>query len=348
MLRLWATRYVCNVTDKRYAPQNSYPMPGTLHPLPISGMMTGKNPENQSIDPKESTMTHTLQTVAILSPGDMGHVVGQVLASHGLRVIAALADRSTRTRQLAQQAGIQDVGTLDALVAEADMLLSILVPDQAVAAAQAVAQAIKTQPRALFYVDCNAIAPQTTQVVGQIITAAGGHFIDASIIGPPPRKPGSTRFYASGQAVATFAQLGEFGLEIHDLGSAIGQASAFKMCYAALTKGLTALGTELLVAAEAFGISGALAQELESSQSMLYKQLQQALPGMPAKAHRWIGEMEEIARTFAALGLTPQMLAGAADLYRFVNTTPLAHLTPEDPKPTIQAMIETLASQLKD
>ncbi len=293
-------------------------------------------------------MTQTLQTVAILSPGDMGHVVGQVLASHGLRVIAALGGRSERTRQLAQQAGIQDVGTLAALVAEADLLLSILVPDQAVAAAEAVAQAMTSQSRTLCYVDCNAIAPQTTHQVGQIITAAGGRFVDASIIGPPPRKAGSTRFYASGAEVATFAQLRNFGLDIHELGSEIGQASAFKMCYAALTKGLTALGTELLVAAQAFGISSALAQEFENSQALLYKQLQQGLPGMPAKAHRWIGEMEEIAQTFAALGLTPQILAGAADLYRFVNATPLARLTPEDPKPTFQAMIETLASELKE
>lgn len=292
-------------------------------------------------------MTQTLQTVAILSPGDMGHVVGQVLASHGLRVIAALGDRSARTRQLAQQAGIQDVGTLANLVAEADILLSILVPDQAVAAAQAVAEALQAQPRALCYVDCNAIAPQTTQTVGQILTEARARFVDASIIGPPPRKPGSTRFYASGPEAATFAQLSTFGLEIHDLGSEIGQASAFKMCYAALTKGLTALGTELLVAAEAFGISDALAHEFEHSQALIYKQLQQGLPGMPAKAHRWIGEMEEIAQTFAALGLTPQILAGAADLYRFVNTTSLARLTPEDPKPSFAEMIETLAGELQ-
>lgn len=291
-------------------------------------------------------MSQKIETVAIYSPGDMGHAVGHVLAKHGLRVIASLAERSPRTRHLAQQAGIQDVGTLAALVQEADLILSILVPDQAVAAAQVVAQSMTATPRTLVYVDCNAIAPQTAQRVGQIITQADGHFVDASIIGPPPRKPGSTRFYASGQAVASFAPLRDFGLEIIDLGAAVGQASAFKMCYAALTKGLTALGTELLVAAETFGISAALAHEFEQSQAMLYRQMQQALPGMPAKAHRWIGEMEEIAQTFGAIGLPPQILAGAADLYRFVNSTPLAELTPEDPKPTFQEMIETLAQEL--
>jgi len=291
-------------------------------------------------------MSQKIQTVAIISPGDMGHVVGKVLVDHGLRVITALAGRSPRTRQLAQQAGIHDVETLTALVQEADLILSILVPDQAVAAAQAVVQAAAAEGRTLVYVDCNAIAPQTAAKIDQIITAADGRFVDASIIGPPPRKAGSTRFYASGSDVATFAQLRDFGLEIIDLGAEVGQASAFKMCYAALTKGLTALCTELLTAAEHFRITKALAQEFEGSQAQLYKQMQQALPGMPAKAHRWIGEMEEIAQTFGAIGLTPQILAGAADLYRFVHSTPLARLTPEDPKPTFQEMIETLAGQL--
>lgn len=291
-------------------------------------------------------MSQKIETVAIYSPGDMGHAVGKVLAEHGVRVIASLADRSPRTRHLAQQAGIQDVGTRATLVQEADLILSILVPDQAVAAAQAVAQSMTETRRTLVYVDCNAIAPQTAQVVGQVITQAGGHFVDGSIIGPPPRKPGSTRFYASGQAVASFAQLRDYGLEIIDLGAEVGQASAFKMCYAALTKGLTALSTELLVAAETFGISTALAHEFEQSQGQLYKQMQQALPGMPAKAHRWIGEMEEIAQTFGAIGLTPQILAGAADLYRFVNRTTLGQLAPEDPKPSFHTMIETLAQEL--
>ncbi|MCE7986201.1 MAG: NAD(P)-dependent oxidoreductase [Caldilinea sp. CFX5] len=291
-------------------------------------------------------MNQSPPTVAIISPGDMGHVVGKVLAGHGLHVITALHSRSERTRQLAQRAGIHDVGTLEQVVRRADIILSILVPDQAVATAQVVAQALADANQEVLYVDCNAIAPQTAHEIGRIISGAGSRYVDAGIIGPPPHKPGTTRFYAAGPEAATFAQLNNFGLAIINLGPEIGQASAFKMCYAALTKGLTALGTELLTAAEAFGISQPLAQEFANSQAALYKQLQQALPGMPAKAHRWIGEMEEIAQTFGAIGLTPQILAGAAELYRFVHNTPLGQLTPEDPKPEFQAMIATLAQEL--
>ena len=291
-------------------------------------------------------MNQPPQTVAIISPGYMGHVCGKVLREHGLPVITSLQGRSARTRQLAERASIADVGSMAVVVQQADLILSILVPDQAVATAQGVAQALTATNGTTVYVDCNAIAPQTAQTIGQIITGAGSRYVDAGIIGPPPHKPGTTRFYASGPDVATFTQLNNFGLTVIGLGAEIGQASAFKMCYAALTKGLTALGTELLTAAEAFGISQPLAEEFANSQAQLYKQLQQALPGMPAKAHRWIGEMEEIAQTFGALGLTPHMLAGAADLYRFVHSTPLGQLTPEDPKPEFQAMIATLAQEL--
>lgn len=293
-------------------------------------------------------MNQPPQTVAIISPGDMGHVVGKVLREHGLRVITSLQGRSARTRQLAGQVGIEDVGSVEEVVRQADLVLSILVPDQAVATAQGVAQALAATNCTTVYVDCNAIAPQTARAIGQIITNAGSRYVDAGIIGPPPNKPGTTRFYASGQEVATFTQLNDFGLTVIPLGAEIGQASAFKMCYAALTKGLTALGTELLTAAEAFGISQPLAQEFANSQAGLYKQLQQALPGMPAKAHRWIGEMEEIAQTFDAIGLTPQILAGAADLYRFVHSTSLGQLTPEDAKPEFQTMVTTLAQALAE
>jgi hypothetical protein len=102
------------------------------------------------------------------------------------------------------------------------------------------------------------------------------------------------------------------------------------MCYAALTKGLTALATELLVAGEAMGLGAPLRHELGESQPALYAWAERALPGMPPKASRWVGEMEEIAATFGHLGLTPRILEGAADLYRQVGETPLGTETPED------------------
>ena len=288
-------------------------------------------------------------TVGILSPGDMGHTVGDVLCQNGLRVITCLQGRSQRTQQLAEKAGIQDVPTYPQLVTEADLILSIMVPAQAMSAAAAVAEALQQTSATLTYADCNAIAPQTVRKLGEVITAAGGTFIDTSIIGPPPRHPGATRFYASGPNLSLFSELNNHGLEVRPLSDEIGHASAIKMCYASLTKGLTALCTELLTAAQVLGVSDALTAEFQLSQSALFERMEKGLPGMPPKARRWIGEMEEISATFAHVGLTPNILTGAADMYRFVGDTHLADLPPEarDRFPTLAELIEILAKSLK-
>ena len=272
-----------------------------------------------------------MQTVGILSPGDMGHGLGRVLASHGLRVIAALDERSQRTRGLAAAAGIQDVGSVERLVSEADVVLSVLVPSEAVPAAERVGAALRATGAAVLYADCNAVAPETTKQVGQIVSAAGARYVDGGIIGNPPRDDNdSPRIYVSGEAAADLASLAAHGLDVRVVSSVVGHASGLKMCYACLTKGLTALATELLVAAERLGLSDALRAEQESSQPNLRKWIERQLPSMPPKAHRWVGEMEEIAATLAAVGLPPGMLLGAADVYRWVAQTPLGHETPEE------------------
>jgi 3-hydroxyisobutyrate dehydrogenase-like beta-hydroxyacid dehydrogenase len=248
---------------------------------------------------------------------------------------------------LAAQAGIEDVESYATMVREANLLLSILVPAQAPHAAERVAQALRETGSPLVYVDCNAIAPQTVRQIADVITAAGAQFIDASIIGGPPRDGRSPRLYASGSDTGPFEALGDYGLEVVTLGKEVGQASAIKMCYAALTKGSSALMIELLTAAQALGISEALAREFEVSQSANWARMQ-GLPGVPQKSRRWVGEMEEIAKCFAGVGLTPRMLTGAADMYRLVGATRLADRTPEDadPLPTLQEMVEQLVAYL--
>ena len=288
-----------------------------------------------------------MNTVGILSPGDMGHTVGERLREHGLRVIAHLADRSERTRQLAAKAGIEEATSYEALVQEADVVLCILVPAQANAAAQKVATALRRTGADLLYADCNAIAPQTTRGIGEVITDAGGRFVDASIIGPPPRKEGATRFYASGVHASELARLNSYGLDVPVISDRIGDASAIKMCYAGLTKGLTALCMELVVAAEALGVREALFEEYRMSQEAMLKRMEGGLPGMPSKSRRWVGEMEEIAATMAGVGLTPKFHEGAADIYRFVGGTALADRTPEEPDaPTLEEMLAMLVDAL--
>jgi 3-hydroxyisobutyrate dehydrogenase-like beta-hydroxyacid dehydrogenase len=270
------------------------------------------------------------ETIGILSPGDMGHAIGAVLRQHGVRVVAALDGRSERTRRLAEEAGIQNVGSIERLVTEADLVLSVLVPSAAVSAAEQVAGAMRAAGKSLLYADCNAIAPQSARAIDVLIREAGGQFVDASIIGGPPRGAGSPRIYASGRHAAELEPLRAAGLDIRLLGEEVGAASGLKMCYGALTKGFVAIGTELLVAAHRMGLDAALREELSNSQKVMLDALARSIPAMPSKAHRWIGEMEEIAATFGALGLPANLYQGVADLYRQVAATPLGQEAPEE------------------
>jgi 3-hydroxyisobutyrate dehydrogenase-like beta-hydroxyacid dehydrogenase len=272
-----------------------------------------------------------IETVAVLAPGDMGHAVAARLRDRGLRVVTCLAGRSARTRALAAAAGVEDLADDEALVRAADALLSIVVPAQAEELAWRIAAALQRTGTDLLYVDCNAIAPESAREVGRVVERAGARFVDAGIIGPPPRRDAAgTRFYAAGAAAADFAQLRDHGLDVRVIGERAGDASAVKMCYAALTKGTTAIMTELLVAAERLGVSEPLRAEFEESQPEMLQRMGRAVPAMVPKAHRWVGEMEEIARTFADAGLTPLTFEGAAALYALVADTPLGRVSPEE------------------
>ncbi len=288
-----------------------------------------------------------IQTVGILSPGDMGQAIASVLNQNGLKTIAALDDRSERTRQLAAAANIQDVGSLTQLVIESDLVLSVLVPAAAAEVAEQVAEVISNVGKQILYVDGNAIAPQKVKRIAQLIESSGATFVDASIIGPPPRVPWPHRIYASGKQAVEFQQLRNYGLDIRVIGDEIGQASGLKMSYAALTKGLTAIGAELLIAAHRLGLDEQLWEEVSSSQPELAAILTRSIPSMTPKAHRWIGEMEEIAETFQELGLTERIFYGAADVYRLVKDTSLGKETPEECKRnrSLRDIITTLSNE---
>ena len=289
-----------------------------------------------------------ISTVAILSPGDMGHAVGQRLRENELDVVTCLAGRSERTRALADKAGIRDVGTMEELVEQSDLIMSMTVSAAVPGLCRQVADAITATGSDTLFAECNAIAPQLTRELEPVITEAGGRFVDASIIGGPPRPGYSPHFYASGANAGELAQLNDFGLTVLQLDGEVGQASGIKMCYAAMTKGSWALYSQLLMAAELMGLTEPLLAEFQSGQESVLQRMERSLPTMPPKARRWVSEMEEIRDTFAHLGMTPHIFEGVADMYRFIGSTPLGEEHPEtrDRDRTFTDTIRQLAQQM--
>jgi 3-hydroxyisobutyrate dehydrogenase-like beta-hydroxyacid dehydrogenase len=291
----------------------------------------------------------TQDRIAILMPGDMGHGVGRALRQHGHDVMTCLAGRSARTRGLAEAAGMRDAGTLEALVTEADLILSILPPDAAIAQAMAVAAAMAASGARPAYVDCNAVSPMTARRAAAIIEAAGAPFIDCGIIGFAPGKGKETRFHVSGPDTTPMERLDGKGITVLPMGPEIGRASALKMVYAGLTKGTMTLHTAILTAAWQLGVYDEAVAEFTDSQPTALEAMRARVPRIPADAGRWIGEMEEIAATLAAVGVTPAFHDGAAEICRLLDRTPFAQETREtlDLSRTIDDAIPVYARHLK-
>jgi len=258
-------------------------------------------------------MSATL-TVAIVAPGNMGAGVGRRLAENKVTVLTSLAGRSEDTAKRAREAGMQPVE--ERALAEADFLLSIIPPGDALGLAKRLAPVLTAANTKSVYVDCNAVSPSTVLKIADEIAATGCPFVGAGIIGPPP-KPGSTntKIYASGPAARDFASLNDYGLIVRMLEGPMIAASALKMSYAGITKGFTALGTAMMLAATRGGSAEALRAELAESRPDLLRYLSNQVPSMYSKAYRWVAELDEIASFVGDERAEHEMLAAAARLY---------------------------------
>ena len=270
-----------------------------------------------------------VNTVAIISPGDMGHAVGQVLSESGIDVITCTDGRSQRTKNLAEMAGLRQVATLEDMVIQADLVLSIMVPSKAMSFVREISPHFESSKTPTYFADCNAVSPQSALAMAEVINQAGGKFIDGGIIGTAPTKGDTPRFYVSGPDASLVMELDGRGIIVKAIGNKVGQASGIKMCYAALTKGTNTLHVALLTAASRMGLTDDLRKEFEFSQKSHLAAMEKGISRLPANAHRWIGEMEEIAATFENLGVTPNFHKGAAEIYKMLNSTPFAKESPE-------------------
>jgi L-threonate 2-dehydrogenase len=257
--------------------------------------------------------------VSIIAPGMMGSAVGKRLVEHGLKVTTALEGRSAASMARARDAGMVGVNYEEA--ASADLLLSIVPPGDALALSERFAPILRARNEKPVYVDCNAVSPVTATDIAKVVQDTGTPFVDAGIIGAPPRHQyDGPSFYACGEAAPRFAELSQYGLKVHVMDGPPGAASAMKMSYAGITKGFTALGASMMLAATRAGTAEALHQELSASQPQLLAWLSRQVPAMFPKAYRFVAEMEEIAEFVGEDPAARQMYEGYAQLYERLAT----------------------------
>lgn len=240
--------------------------------------------------------------VAIIAPGRMGCDLGSALSQAGLRVVTPLEGRSTESRKRAAAAGMQPIA--EAELADCDVILSVVPPSEALPVARRLKALLRDARRKPLVADLNAISPATALAVSQEITAAGCRFSDGCIIGTP-QEPGQDGpfVYLSGDAAVEIAGILAVGLPfVEAIDGPTVAASAFKMCFAGVMKGLTSVGITLLLAANRSGAGDLMMRQLASSQPELWSWFKRQIPASHIKHGRWVAEMQEIAAFLAGAG----------------------------------------------
>lgn len=252
------------------------------------------------------------ETVGLLHPGEMGSAVGATLVGSRKRVVWASEGRSPATRARARDIGVEDVGTLASLVKASGVIVSVAPPHGAIDLARTVA-ALGFRG---IYVDANAVAPDTAREIGRVVEAAGARFVDGGIIGPATRKRGAARIYLSGPAAPDVAGLFASGpVDPVVMDAPAGAASAVKMAYGGWNKGANALLAAIRAFAIAEGVDSTLLAEWKISMPEVPARSERAFSDNARKAWRFVGEMDEVARAFATVGLPSGFHEGAHDVY---------------------------------
>jgi 3-hydroxyisobutyrate dehydrogenase-like beta-hydroxyacid dehydrogenase len=261
-------------------------------------------------------------TVGLLHPGQMGASVAAAARAGGAKLLFASQGRTEATRERAARAELSDVGTLEALVAASEIVLSVCPPHAALDLARSVAALGFSG----LYVDANAVAPASARRIGEVVGAAGARFVDGGIVGPPAWRAGSTTLWLSGQEAERVAALFEgtaLAAEVLDGGP--GAASALKVCFAAWTKGSSALLLAVRALAHREEVDGALVRQWERMLPDLPARSEGTARTTAPKAWRFVGEMHEIAQSFADADLPDGFHRAAAEVYaaleRFKDTT---------------------------
>ena len=277
-----------------------------------------------------------MTNLGILHPGQMGISVAASAKNSGCTVYWAGEGRSSQSHARAAQHGLTDVGSVAEMCRHSDIIVSVCPPH----AAEEVAEEVAGHGFRGVFVDANAISPDRTKSIAAQITRSGATFVDGGIVGNPAWKPGTTWLYLSGPAapeVAAAFSAGPLGTEV--IGDEIGKASALKMCYAALTKGTTALLVGVFGAAQQLGVLDELMAEWGRDGSKAGQENERKVREVTAKAWRFTGEMDEIAATFAAAGMPAGFHEAAAELYQR-----LAGFKDAPTTPTLAAVLDALQS----
>jgi 3-hydroxyisobutyrate dehydrogenase-like beta-hydroxyacid dehydrogenase len=258
-------------------------------------------------------------TLAFIGFGEAGQAICSGLAERGGVTLAAwdiLFDDPKRGPQLqaaAAQLGVRQASDPHDLFSGADVVLSMVTTDQSLVAAE---QAAPHLPAGLIYLDLNSTSPGKKRKVAATIESAGGHFVEAAVMNNVLPSRHRVPLLLAGDKADTVAQiLTPLDMDVENIGSEIGQASAIKMCRSVFMKGLAAILFETLLAARKAGADArVLASIGVTIPGVDWAQFtKNLLVGTALHARRRAGEMHEVTATLRELDIVPVTTPATAD-----------------------------------
>jgi 3-hydroxyisobutyrate dehydrogenase-like beta-hydroxyacid dehydrogenase len=255
-----------------------------------------------------------MRTAGVLYPGDMGSAVTRRLVAHGWRVVSCLVGRSERTSRAAHDAGIKPLTTLEAVVAQSDLVISLVPQAAVVETAQVFAEGVRRAGTTPVYLDANSVSPKTMAVVESTVAAVGVQCVDGAFVGSADLLHGPTTLYVSGSNAETVGCLIGTAFRVHVLDGPIGFASAFKLSFSGFNKGLVALFLEVAAAGDAIGQQKELIDCLRAFYPGALDTVARLLPTYPRHCARRAEEMGELVSWFTTVGQSAPMAAGAREV----------------------------------
>jgi 3-hydroxyisobutyrate dehydrogenase-like beta-hydroxyacid dehydrogenase len=283
--------------------------------------------------------------VALIGLGEVGLVLGEDLAARPLTAwdTAFAAPHSPASRH-AEALGLDPAVEATTVVAGAAVVISAVTAANTVAAARSCASGLRP---GTWYLDLNSASPALKQAAAQVITDAGGRYVEAAVMSPIQPKRLAAPILLGGPDAAAFAEtanrLGFTGTEVY--ADTVGPAAATKLCRSVVVKGLEALLTESMLAARAWGVEKRV---LDSLSNMVPAADWPALAGYMMSRSlehgtRRAEEMREAARTVEETGVTPWMATATAERQAWAAAF-RGHSAPDD----LVAMLDAVRAGFRD
>lgn len=255
--------------------------------------------------------------IALIGYGEVGQILAADLHAAGAQDVIVW-DRlfpvpSSAPSRAAESGNVRTAASMAQAVSERSLIISAVTAANCVPAAQEAARAIS--PDAVYF-DLNSVAPQTKRAAADAIEKAGGRYVEAAVMSPIAPKRSASPMLTGGPHAAAFEPLaraiGFTGVRVFD--SAVGKASAAKMCRSVMIKGLEALLAESLLAARRHGVERTVLESLrdlfpnEDWERIAAYMISRSLEHGRRRAE----EMREAARAVADAGLDPLMSVACA------------------------------------